>query len=118
MATLREAARSRITEILDGTRYTHESFLVTHDGEGDCLAAITLSSSPEYRFTISATDDGVFTTSECPSIHQDSEETFRRDDLESCINAIKEWVERISDKENDWIMDEFGGVADSTPPYR
>lgn len=118
MASLSEGARVRISEVLDCTRFTHEGFHVEYEEEGSRLAAITFSSSPEYRFSIITTDDGVFTTSERPGIHRDSDESFQRIDVESCINAIKEWVDRIVEKESDWIMDEFGGVADSTPPYQ
>ncbi len=114
LAGLNAAMKNRITEILDSTYFTQHGFTV-NDGENNTWVTITLSGSPEYQFVINPTGNGVFTTSECPGIHLDAAETFQRNDFELCINAIKEWVERIIDRQKDWILDEFGGVADSDP---
>ncbi len=115
LAGLSAAMKNRITEILESTCFTQYGFTVNYDGENNTMVTITLSGSPEYQFVIHPTGNGVFTSSECPGIHLDAAETFQRKDFELCINAIKEWVERIIDRQRDWILDEFGGVADSDP---
>lgn len=118
MARLSAVTKSRITEVLDSTYFTQQGFTVKYDDENNPMVTITFSGSPEYQFVINSTYNGVFTTSECPGIHLDAAETFQRSNFELCINSIKEWVERIIDRQKDWIMDEFGGVADSNPSYK
>ncbi len=116
MARLSAVRQNRIAEALNSTYFTQQGFSVKYGDEENPMVTITFSSRPEYQFVISF-NDGVFTTSECPGIHLDAAETFQRSDIEPCINAIKDWAERILDKQRDWIMDEFGGVADSNPSY-
>jgi hypothetical protein len=115
MAGLSADGRNRIPGILDATSYRQRGFAVKFDNENNPVAIITFASSPEYQFIISLEGNGAFTTTECPGIHRYEAETFQRSDFEACANAIKEWVERISDRERDWILDEFGGVADRNP---
>jgi hypothetical protein len=115
MDGLSPAMKDRITEVLDSTRYTQQGFTVTYDDGNNPLATITVSSSPECRFVLSSTSEGAFTTSESPGIHSDMAETFPRGDFELCMKAIRDWVRRIIDRQNDWILDEFGGVADRDP---
>jgi hypothetical protein len=117
MARLNAAAKKMIAEVLDSTHFKQRGFIVKYDDENNPMATITFSASPEYQFAINSTDNDGFTTSERPGIHIDSAETFQRNHFELCINAIKEWVERIIDKQNDWILDEFGGAADRTPSF-
>ena len=117
MARLSEVARNRITEVLDSTYFKQHRFAVKYEDENNPMVIITFSSSPEYQFVISAAYNNEFTTSECPGIHSDAAEIFQRSNFELCIHAIKEWVERIIDRQRDWILDEFGGVADSNPSY-
>jgi hypothetical protein len=115
MAGLSADGKNRIPGILDATSYKQCGFIVKFEDESNPVAIITFSSSPEYSFAISSADDGAFATTECPGIHRYEAETFPRSDFEACAYAIKEWVERISDRERDWILDEFGGVADRNP---
>ncbi len=118
MSRLSEATKSRITEVLNSTYFTQQGFTVKYDDENNPMVTITFSDSPEYQFAINSTNNDGFTTSECPGIHSDTAETFQRSDLELCVNAIKEWVKRIIDRKGDWILDMFGGVADSNPSYK
>jgi len=117
MVGLSADKKNRISQVLDTTYYKQSGFAVEYDDKNNPVATITFSSRPECRFVISATDGGGFATSECPGIHSDQTETFPRNDLDLCIHAIKEWVERIFERERDWILDEFGGVADRLPRY-
>jgi hypothetical protein len=117
MATLNEVTKRRVTEGLDSTSYTQQDFTVKYGDENNPLAIITFSSFPECQFVINSTHHDAFTTSECPGVKTDGAEIFQRDNFELCINAIEEWVQRIIDRQNDWILDEFGGVADSNPSY-
>lgn len=110
MTRLSEATASRITEILDS-----RSFTVKYDDEQGPAVTITSASSLEHRFVINSVAGGTFTTTESPGLHSDSSETFQRSDLESCLEAIRKWMERIKDMQADWIMDEFGGIADRNP---
>lgn len=111
-------SRIRIAEVLDSTQFTQQGFTQEYDDRDNPMVTITFSSSPEFQFVISSTDDGRFTTSERPGIRQAATETFERSDFERCIGAIQEWVERIVDGQRDWILDEFGGVADMNPALK
>jgi hypothetical protein len=115
---LSELAKHRIREVLGATSYTQTGFTVMFDDENNPLAIITFSPSPEYQFVIHSTHNSVFTTSESPGAHSDTAETFQRSNFELCIHALKEWTERIIARQGDWILDEFGGVADSNPSYK
>lgn len=118
MGRLSELAKNRIREILGATSFTQSGFTVMFDDGNNPLVIITFSPSPGYQFVINSTDTSVFTTSESPGVHSDTAETFHRSDFELCIHAIKEWTERIIAGQGDWILDEFGGVADSNPSYK
>jgi hypothetical protein len=118
MASLSEVTKSRIVEILDSTCFTQQGFTVKYDNENNSLVTITFSGSPECQFVIHSTQNDAFTTSECPGVHLDATEIFQMNNIELCVHAIKEWVQRIIDQQNDWILDEFGGVADSNPSYK
>ena len=118
MAGLSTVTKNRIAEALASTYLTQHSFTVKYDDENNPIVTIIYTGSPECQFVISSTDNGAFTTSECPGIHLDAAETFRRSDLDLCISAIGEWVERIADRQRDWILDEFGGVADRNPSLK
>jgi hypothetical protein len=118
MTGLSAVSRIRIAEVLDSTRFTQKGFALEYGDADNPLVTITFSSSPEFQFVIRGTHDGTFTTSERPGIRLPATETFQRSDFEQCITAIKEWVERIVDRQSDWIMDEFGGVADMNPALK
>ena len=118
MGRLSEHAKNRIGEVLGTTSFTQSGFTVVFGDGNDPPAIITLSSSPEYQFVIHATDIGVFTTAESPGTRSDTAETFQRGEFALCIQAIQEWTERIRARQEDWILDEFGGVADSNPFYK
>jgi hypothetical protein len=118
MTGLSAVSKIRITEVLDSTQFRQQGFTVTYDDRDNPMVTITFARSPEYQFVISSTHDGMFTTSERPGIRLPATETFPRSHFELCISAIKEWVERIIDRQNDWIMDEFGGVADMNPALK
>jgi hypothetical protein len=115
MTRLDEVAKENISKVLDSTYFKQHGFTMKFDEANNPLVAISYSSSPEYQFFVHSSDKGEFTTSERPGIHSDETETFQRSDFETCINAVKEWAKRIDDRETDWIMDEFGGVADRNP---
>jgi hypothetical protein len=119
MAGLSPVMKNKITAVLDATYFTQHGFIVKYDDENNRMVSITFSARPEYQFVINSNHSvDAFTTSECPGIiHLDATETFQRSDFEQCVNAIKKWTERIIDRQKDWIMDEFGGVADSNPSY-
>ena len=117
MAGLTEEMKNRITEILNATRHTRQGFTVVYDDESNPVATIAFSGGTEYRFVISSTENGAFTTSECPGIHLDEAEIFQRSNLDLCITAVKDWSKRIIERQQDSILDEFGGVADSDPSY-
>lgn len=110
MTRLSETMKSRITEVLNPG-----SFMVKYDDERGPAVTITCASSPEHWFVINSIAGGTFTTDECPGVRSDSSETFQRSDLESCLDAIRNWMERVKDSQADWIMDEFGGIADRNP---
>jgi hypothetical protein len=116
MTRLGEVTKNQITKVLDATYFTQQGFTVKYHDEDNPLVTITFSASPDYRFVIHSTCNvDAFTTNECPGMRSDTAETFQRSNLELCVNAIKEWAKRIVDRETDWIMDEFGGVADRNP---
>lgn len=118
MTGLGAVSKVRITEVLDSTQFTQEGFTLKYDDKDNPMVTITFSRSPEFQFVISSTHDGMFTTSERPGIRLAATETFQRSHFELCISAIEEWVKRIIDRQNDWIMDEFGGVADMNPALK
>ena len=118
MAELSAVSKGRIIEVLDSTKFTHRGFTLECGDRENPMATITFSSSPEFQFVITATPDGMFATSERPGIRLDATETFQRSHFELCISAVREWVERIIDRQGDWIMDEFGGAADMNPVLR
>jgi hypothetical protein len=115
MFRLSTAMKSRITEVLDSTYFKQQGFTVKYDDENNPLTIITVSSSPEYRFVIHSIPENAFATSESPGIRSDAAETFQRNDFELCMNAIRDWAERVRDSQRDWILDEFGGAADRDP---
>jgi hypothetical protein len=117
MGSLSTVMKNMITEILDATCFTQHGFTVKYDDENNPMVTITFSDRPEYQFVINSTHSAAFTTSERPGTRLDTAETFQRSNLELCIHAVKEWTERIIERQKDWIMDEFGGVADSDPSY-
>jgi hypothetical protein len=117
MPGLSAVMKDRILAALDATRYTRQGFIVNYDDEKNPAATISFSSSPEYRFLINTLDNEGFDTNESPGIHLDGAETFRRDNSELCMNALSNWVKRVAEIQSDWILDEFGGVADSNPSY-
>jgi len=118
MTGLGAVSKVRITEVLDSTQFTQEGFTLEYDDKDNPMVTITFSRSPEFQFVISSTHDGMFATSERPGIRLAATETFQRSHFELCISAIEEWVKRIIDRQNDWIMDEFGGVADMNPALK
>ena len=103
--------KNKITEALEATTFRQRGFGVDYDDKNDALVTITRFA---YRFAIVSTDNG-FTTNEYPGVASEKTEAFQRSDFESCIRAIREWVERIVDREEAAILDEFGGVADRDP---
>jgi hypothetical protein len=110
MAGLSRVTKNRITKVLDATCFTQQGFTVKYDDGNNLMVTITFSDCPEYQFVINATYNvDAFTTRECPGIHLDAAETFQRSDFELCLNAIKEWAERIFESQKDSIIDEFGG---------
>jgi hypothetical protein len=110
MTRLSEAAKNEIAKVLDATYFTQHGFTVKYDDENNPMVTITFSACPGYQFVINSTDDViVFTTSERPGIHLDAAETFQRSNFELCLNAIKEWTERIIERRKASILDEFGG---------
>lgn len=114
MPGLSAAMKSQIAETLESTSFRQRGFSVDYNDRNDVLAAITRFA---YRFAIASTDNGLL-TSEYPGIASNKEETFQRSDFESCLRAIREWVERIVDQDESAILDEFGGVADRNPSLR
>ena len=118
LGRLSEIEKNRVREVLGATSFSQSGFAVKFDDEDNPSAIITFSSSPEYQFVIHATDIGVFTTAESPGTRSDTAETFQRGEFALCIQAIQEWTERIRARQEDWILDEFGGVADSNPSYK
>lgn len=112
MIQLSAAMRSRIQEILEGA--DSQGFRAKYD-DNNPVALITYSAVPEYHFQLDSETDGSFRTRECPGIRSDEAEVFQRSSLELCVDAIGHWVERIIDRRDAWIMDEFGGVADRNP---
>ncbi len=118
MAGLSAATRNKIAEVLDAPHLRQHPFTVKYDDENNESVTITFSARRECQFVINSNHDAsVFTTSECPGIHSDGAEIFQRSDVEQCMNAVKEWAERVIDRQKDWILDEFGGVADRSPSY-
>lgn len=115
MAGLSAGAKDQIAAVLDSKDFAQNGFTIRYDDEKNPVATITVSSTPEYQFIINSANEGEFTTSECPGIHLDTAETFQRSNFGLCIDGIEEWAKRIVDKEKDWMMDEFGGVADRNP---
>ena len=115
MTGLSTDMKNRIAEVLDSTHFTQHGFTMKYDDESDAMAIIALSGSPEYRFVINSTSEGAFSTSESPGIGSDAAETFQRNNFELCMNAMRCWVGRIIDEQKDWMLDEFGGVADRNP---
>jgi hypothetical protein len=109
---------ARIAEVLDSTQFTRKGFTLEYDERDNPMVTITFSRSPEFQFVIHPTHDGMFTTSERPGIRLAASETFPRSHFELCLGAIEAWVKRIVDSQNDWIMDEFGGVADMNPALK
>jgi hypothetical protein len=118
MAGPSAVSKTRIAEVLDSTQFTQQGFTLRYDDRDNPTVTITFSRSPEFQFVIGSTQDGMFTTSERPGIHLAAAETFQRSHFELCISAMKQWVQRIIDGQNDWIMDEFGGVADMNPALK
>ncbi len=117
MAGLSDIMKNKITQVLAATYFTEHGFTVKYDDKKP-MADITLSSRPEYRFVINSSPGvNAFTTSESPGVHSDAAETFHRGNFDLCLGALKEWTDRIIDREKDWMMDEFGGVADRSPSY-
>jgi hypothetical protein len=115
MGSLSEVTKSRIIQILNA----REGFFAKYDDKTNPVVTITFSARPEYQFTINATQNGdVITTSESPGTLSDTTEIFQKSDFEQCVTAIKGWMERIIERERDWMMDEFGGVADRSPNYK
>jgi hypothetical protein len=107
---LSAVTRNEIAKVLDATFFTQQGFAVKYADGDNSLVSVAFPPCPEYRFVISSTGNAdVFTTIECPGIHTDAAETIQRNDLESCIHAIKDWAERITDMQKDSIIDEFGG---------
>jgi hypothetical protein len=118
MTGLGADSKSRIAEVLESTQFGQGGFTVKF-GEGeDPVVTITFASAPEFQFVISSTHDGSFITSECPGIRLAATETFERGQFGPCVSALEAWVERIVDRRRDWIMDEFGGVADMNPALK
>ena len=115
MAGLNTEKKDRIIEVLDASNCKRSGFTLKYDDERNPVAIITYSSRREYLFIIDSTDYDSFTTRESPGINSDEAETFQRSSFEVCTSAIREWVERIIEREKDWILDEFGGVADRNP---
>ena len=110
MTRLGEVTKNKITEVLDATYFTQHGFTVKYNDENNPVVAITFSAFPEYQFVIHSTCDvNGFTTSERPGFHLDAAETFQRSHFELCLKAIKEWTERIMDRQKNSIIDEFGG---------
>ena len=121
MGSLSAVTKNEITKILDSTHFTQHGFTVKYDDEDNLPLNITFSSRPEYRFVINSNHDANgFTTTECPGTRSESAETFQRTDIGLCLQAVREWTERVAEreKERDWILDEFGGVADMNPSLR
>jgi hypothetical protein len=112
MPVLDAIMSNRILETLDSTGYKQHSFSITYDNGS--RATIAFLSSPECQFVINA-NNNAFATTETPGVRSDAAETFDRIDFEACLKAIKEWAGRIADMQRDWILDEFGGVADRNP---
>jgi hypothetical protein len=112
MAILDSTAKNKIIDALDSTSYKQRGFDIKY-GEGS-IARIIFLSSPECQFVINSSNDA-FTTIETPGVRSDAAESFDRADFESCLKAVREWVVRIADMQRDWILDEFGGVADRNP---
>jgi hypothetical protein len=106
--------KSKLTEALDATSFRQRGFHVDYDEKNDVLVTITRFT---YRFTLGSTDSG-FVTGEYPGIASDKTEVFQRSDFEACLRAIREWAERIVDREEAAILDEFGGVADRDPSLK
>jgi hypothetical protein len=115
MARLNADEKNRIAAVLDSTFFRNHGFTVEYDGENNTMAIIAFSSSPECQFIINSTDNDAFTTQECPGVHSDAAETVQRNNFDLCLHAIKDWVERSIDRQEDWILDEFGGAADRNP---
>jgi hypothetical protein len=108
MARLNGTENHRILEILG-----EKGYFVKYEGEEKIT--IIASGHSGYQFVIDPTDDGIFITNERPGIQSDAGETFHRNNFDQCIAAMKEWTNRIIEKQNDWILDEFGGAADINP---
>jgi hypothetical protein len=112
MGSLSADAKAGIAAVLKNTQHR---FLVQYDDQKDPAAIIALASAPEYQFVIRSNNSEAFTTTECPGIHSESAETLQRDSFELCMIALTKWAKRAIEKQKDWIMDEFGGVADMNP---
>ncbi len=117
MAGFSEVMKNRIAEVLGSSCSAKQDFAVMYDDESSPKVTISYQVSPEYRFVINSTGKDAFTTSERPGIRSDAAESFQRSNFELCIDALKEWVERIHDRQKDWMLDEFGGAADIDPSY-
>ena len=117
MAGLSEVMKNRIADVLGSSSFAKQDFAVTYGDESNPIVTVTYLGSPEYRFVINSTGKDAFTTSECPGIRSDAAESFQRSSFELCINALKAWVERINNRQDDWMLDEFGGAADTDPSY-
>jgi hypothetical protein len=109
MSVLSAVMKDEIAGVLEGTTFKQRGFSVDHGSD----ASVTITRF-KYRFTIGSTETG-FMTTEFPGVASEKTETFDRSDFASCLRAIRDWVDRIVDREESFILDEFGGVADRDP---
>ena len=116
MPKLSAVMKSTVAEVLNSTRFEQRGFAVKYNDAENPLVSITFPGPPEGEFLINA-KESAFSTVERPGVHSDTAETLQRSSFEICVAALKEWAERVIDKQQAWIMDEFGGVADSNPSY-
>ena len=111
MTRLRESTKREIQETLESTYFTASSFSVKHNEKNTRFLQIFFLPNPEMNFSVRTnTQPGRgFISHEAPGIHIESGEEYTREDIGSCIRAIKSWASRIHEdyKARNPVLDEF-----------
>ena len=99
---LRRGVQDEVLSTLDRTVLTRHAFDVTFDGS-PYVVQVVFRDRPEFYFNVEPWDRN-FKATECPGDYfADSEQESCFDDIESAINRVSGWLDRL--------LEELGGAA-------
>lgn len=115
MSTLREKTKSKFLAVLEESYFSGANYSVAYPDGGEVELAVTFIPRPEFQFTFTRYSSTKYKTIEFPTEHLLAEDSYVRDDINECVQALCQWTQRIEEeyRTDHPVLDEFDSFRKS-----